>query len=155
MQLPCLASPGRFRKGNSSGIWRLKQVLYKPSASGDCYQPLSAMQHDSLACTVAPLRDCLGSSLISGTTGFNFIIKFYRDTRTSSHVYYQCISFFVHALTTHVRVLTFQWLATEERDDNRQMYSHGESLLKCYVFIPTSPCRSFSYIHDLNLEGLF
>lgn len=73
--MPCKPGPIQKRQLPWHTMTQALRVLHNPSASGDCYQPLSAMQHDSLACIVAPLRDCLGSSLISGTVGFNFIIR--------------------------------------------------------------------------------
>lgn len=98
---------------------RLKQVPHNPAPSEGLQNGFLPFNTTSVACTVAPLRDCLGSSLISATTGFDFIVRLYVDTPQRLHGCYQCVSFFVHALTTHVRAVTFQRVATEEKDSNR------------------------------------
>lgn len=69
---------------------------------------LSATQHHQCACAVAPLHDCLDSSLISATTGFDFILRQCVDTPKRLHGCYQRVSFLVRAPTTHVRAVTFQ-----------------------------------------------
>lgn len=67
----------------------------------------AAMQRDFLACPVAPLRDCWGWSLISGTADLNLITRSHMESWTSSHIHYQFIIFFTLALTTHLRILRY------------------------------------------------
>lgn len=93
------------------------------------------MQHDFLACPVAPLLDCLGLSLTSGTAD---LILSLEPTWRLEQVHRHTISSFALALKAHLRVLKLINGSPLEREMtiDKSIIMENRCLSATYLYLP-------------------